>query len=106
MTSGFNGLLESRTALICPRTWLVQELLEAEAASHKPIEDEIDEERRKVDAKTPITEEVCILSGVLNGSTIVHCSVYPANSEQCNPPSIIGMHRLRWSCQILYTILS
>ncbi len=24
----------------------------------KPIEDEIDEERRKVDAKTPITEEV------------------------------------------------
>ncbi|CAL8468173.1 g7712 [Coccomyxa elongata] len=35
----------------------MKELLEAEAASHKPIEDEIDEERRKVDAKTPITEE-------------------------------------------------
>jgi hypothetical protein len=36
----------------------VQELLEAEAANVKPIEDEIDEERRKVDAKTPITEQV------------------------------------------------
>lgn len=36
----------------------MQELLEAEAANVKPIEDEIDEERRKVDAKTPITEQV------------------------------------------------
>ena len=36
----------------------VQELLEAEAANVKPIEDEIEDERRKVEAKTPITEEV------------------------------------------------
>ncbi|KAK9901521.1 hypothetical protein WJX75_000134 [Coccomyxa subellipsoidea] len=35
----------------------MKELLEAEAANVKPIEDEIDEERRKVDAKTPITEQ-------------------------------------------------
>ena len=36
----------------------LQELLEAEAANVKPIEDEIEDERRKVEAKTPITEEV------------------------------------------------
>ena len=36
----------------------MQELLEAEAANVKPIEDEIEDERRKVEAKTPITEEV------------------------------------------------
>jgi hypothetical protein len=35
-----------------------QELLEAEAENRKAIEDIIEEERRKVDAKTPITEEV------------------------------------------------
>lgn len=33
-------------------------LLEEEAANSKPIEEEIEEERSKVDAKTPITEEV------------------------------------------------
>ena len=36
----------------------MQELLEAEAANVKPIEEEIEDERRKVEAKTPITEEV------------------------------------------------
>ena len=36
----------------------LQELLEEEAANAKPIEDLIEEERRKVDARTPITEEV------------------------------------------------
>jgi hypothetical protein len=36
----------------------LQELLEAEAQNQKAIEDIIEEERRKVDAKTPITEEV------------------------------------------------
>lgn len=36
----------------------VQELLEQEAENRKAIEDIIEEERRKVDAKTPITEEV------------------------------------------------
>ncbi|CAL5223025.1 g5480 [Coccomyxa viridis] len=35
----------------------MKELLEAEAANVKPIEDEIEDERRKVEAKTPITEE-------------------------------------------------
>ena len=39
-----------------------QELLEAEAANIKPIEEEIEDERRKVEAKTPITEEVSSLS--------------------------------------------
>ena len=39
-----------------------QELLEAEAANIKPIEEEIEDERRKVEAKTPITEEVSCLS--------------------------------------------
>ena len=40
-----------------------QELLEAEAANIKPIEEEIEDERRKVEAKTPITEEVsCLFS--------------------------------------------
>ena len=34
-----------------------QELLEAEAANSKSIEDVIEEERAKVDARTPITEE-------------------------------------------------
>ena len=36
---------------------LCQELLEAEAANSKAIEDVIEEERAKVDARTPITEE-------------------------------------------------
>ena len=31
----------------------MQELLEAEAANVKPIEEEIEDERRKVEAKTP-----------------------------------------------------
>lgn len=35
----------------------MKELLEAEAANVKPIEEEIEDERRKVEAKTPITEE-------------------------------------------------
>ena len=35
------------------RAW--QELLAAELADKKDIEDEIEEERRKVDAHTPIT---------------------------------------------------
>ncbi|CAK0771177.1 hypothetical protein CVIRNUC_003840 [Coccomyxa viridis] len=35
----------------------MKELLEAEAANIKPIEEEIEDERRKVEAKTPITEE-------------------------------------------------
>ena len=43
----------------------MQELLEAEAANVKPIEDEIEDERRKVEAKTPITEEVSCSSIVL-----------------------------------------
>lgn len=34
-----------------------QELLEAEAANSKSIEEVIEEERAKVDARTPITEE-------------------------------------------------
>ena len=37
---------------------MLQELLEQEAANTKPIEDLIEEERSKVDAKTPITEVV------------------------------------------------
>ena len=50
----------------------VQELLEAEAANAKSIEEEIEEERAKVDAKTPITEQVfdlwrMLLAGVLGG---------------------------------------
>ncbi|KAK9845701.1 hypothetical protein WJX81_000013 [Elliptochloris bilobata] len=36
----------------------MKELLEAEAANSKSIEDVIEEERAKVDARTPITEEV------------------------------------------------
>lgn len=36
----------------------VQELLEEEAANKKSIEDVIEEERSKVDAKTPITQAV------------------------------------------------
>eukprot|EP00884_Botryococcus_braunii_P022138 jgi/Botrbrau1/8608/Bobra.0196s0008.1 len=36
----------------------MKELLEQEAENRKAIEDIIEEERRKVDAKTPITEEV------------------------------------------------
>lgn len=40
----------------------MQELLEQEAENRKAIEDIIEEERRKVDAKTPITEEVSLRS--------------------------------------------
>ena len=70
----------------------VQELLEAEAASHKPIEDEIDEERRKVDAKTPITEEASIPShhGTLSGCTLA--AYYAAST------SLVGTYCKRWSC--------
>ena len=38
----------------------MKELLELEAKNAKSIEEEIEEERQKVDAKTPITETVCI----------------------------------------------
>ena len=41
----------------------LQELLEAEAANTRPIEDLIEEERSKVDAKTPITEVVRLARG-------------------------------------------
>ena len=36
----------------------MKELLELEAKNAKSIEEEIEEERQKVDAKTPITETV------------------------------------------------
>jgi hypothetical protein len=36
----------------------MQELMELEAANTKSIEDVIEEERRQVEAKTPITEQV------------------------------------------------
>ena len=36
----------------------MQELMELEAANTKSIEEVIEEERRQVEAKTPITEEV------------------------------------------------
>ena len=39
----------------------MKELLELEAKNAISIEDEIEMERKKVDAKTPITEEVCNL---------------------------------------------
>ena len=39
----------------------MKELLELEAKNAKSIEEEIEEERQKVDAKTPITETVCTL---------------------------------------------
>ena len=54
-----------------------QELLEAEAANIKPIEEEIEDERRKVEAKTPITEEVgcssflCMLTYWTRGLSVV-----------------------------------
>jgi hypothetical protein len=38
----------------------VQELIAEEAANRKDIEDVIEEERAKVDAKTPITQDVFI----------------------------------------------
>ena len=43
---------------LSPPHSMLQELLEEEAANAKPIEDLIEEERRKVDARTPITGEV------------------------------------------------
>ena len=47
----------------------MQELLEAEAANAKSIEEEIEEERAKVDAKTPITEQVFDLWSVAGRGT-------------------------------------
>ena len=60
------------TFLGCLTLYLVpQELLEEEAANAKPIEDLIEEERRKVDARTPITEEVgCRVSTAATGSLL------------------------------------
>ena len=53
-------MLNCALAALCPKPipLMCQELLEAEAANSKAIEDVIEEERAKVDARTPITEEV------------------------------------------------
>lgn len=40
-------------------------LLEEEAKNAKTIEEEIEEERQKVDAKTPITQSVCLVAPLL-----------------------------------------
>ena len=53
-----------RRVYVCCRYVLksqMKELLELEAKNAKSIEEEIEEERQKVDAKTPITETVCTL---------------------------------------------
>lgn len=54
---------------------MLQELLEEEAANAKPIEDLIEEERRKVDARTPITEEVGCRVSTAAAASVLHLHV-------------------------------
>ena len=58
------------------RVLALQELLEEEAANAKPIEDLIEEERRKVDARTPITEEVGCRVSTAAADSLLQLHVY------------------------------
>lgn len=68
----------------------MQELLEAEAANVKPIEDEIEEQRRKVEAKTPITEEVSHSCPVVICCMPVGMMVRARDSQDLQPACVKG----------------
>ena len=51
----------------------MKELLELEAKNAVSIEEEIESERKKVDAKTPITEEVLLQLASVHLETGSHC---------------------------------
>ena len=68
---------------------VLQELLEEEAANAKPIEDLIEEERRKVDARTPITEEVGYRVSTAAAESLLQlhsCSMFRTYAVALPPP--------------------
>ena len=95
--------LQGRKQPQAKQSQLLQELLEAELADRKPIEDEIEEERRKVDAHTPITLQVRLLwapMSAVSASRQHHCSrlhdsaaahaAHPTCHEPPRPPGHAG----------------
>lgn len=70
----------------------MKELLELEAKNAISIEEEIEIERKKVDAKTPITEEASLIQllAFIGSLSTGHCSAQPMSLHTliC-PPSVL-----------------
>ena len=74
-------------------------LLEEEAKNAKTIEEEIEDERRKVDAKTPITELVAALDALGFDS---HCCRLSSSTSLCSGSRpCMRCHRL---CRLLMSV--